>query len=1060
MTKQSIAQFQQLDKSFEKRPVESVIRPEEQPERVGTFEGFGKGFKVFLDENSILASTRYIMDEGFVSTPTDPDFDPIKDIPEDKLGFIDRYTYANTPEEVGRISARIDREEENNRIIREEVGTGAAILSGIGAGTLDIINLVPIAGTAYKALRVGKVAQGALRTGTAGLVSSAAIEGVLQTTEETRTAEESLMNVAAGTILSGIIGAGASVLSKGDFKDLANRVQKDTTEPKSELEIDPETQEIIPRSIGAKQLIPFEELHLKHIEEQLALGKEPLSLEEFSQNLESLAPGIGGSAKVISKALSKINPLLRTFNAKSKEAKIVLQELATHNMIVGKNEAGIASQQSVETAVKQWRAGIGEAIPSNNKQFKAFRKRFADEGKDLPFKSQREFNVEVSKSMRRGDVSDIPEVQQAAREWRSKVFEPLKNEAIATKLLPEDVKPETAISYLSRIWNRKAVIANEPELRKIISTKLNDFEIPKIEAIRKQELLDMEIKIARLGKKKTKKLTEMQQAFNKKRIEFDIDFDNKDLYTSNIVDSILANLKGETRFGAVTNYDFKITNRGPLKERTLSFIRDEEVEQFLENDIVEVANRYTKIMGTDVELARKFDGDVNLEGRLNDVTEEYKKLAAEAKTDKERVAVQDEKKQVLGDLGALRDIMRGTYGTPDDPDSLIVRGFRVGRQLNYASKLGGVAISSIPDSARTITLHGFKRFTKGLNQAITNTKGIKLSIAEAKKAGNVLEQVLHTRLATMAELTDPLHTGQSVFERFMGNVASLGTKLNGIALWNDIQKGFSSVVTQQRMIEEMDNLVKGKIKKGDKTYLAFLGIDQDNVNIIKSQLDEHSFKEGGLDVANTKDWTDPEAVSMYRNALNQDVDRTIVSKTAGDVPLFMNSELGKTVGQFKSFTFASTQQVLLAGLQQGDASALNGLITSVALGSLVYYLKTKGVGKEPSDDPRKWIAEGLDRSGYLGIIMEANNLSEKMSRGTVGINPLIGGEIMSRYMNRNGAGSLAGPSAGLIQDTFFTIPGAIATGDIKESDIRAFRRNLPYQNLFYLQAAERAFNKK
>jgi uncharacterized protein YnzC (UPF0291/DUF896 family) len=1085
MTKETL-ELQQLSNAFTQPPVENITRQAAASvEPAGSLlERLGKGGKIAFEENTIVSSIKKISEEGIIDLPTDPNYDPLLDIPEDKLDYISRYTLANSRGEVDRITTRINREEERRRIFAEEVGIGPGIVSSIVMGMLDPVNLIPIGGQAYKSYKIGRVAQGAARTATAGFVSSVAAEAILQQTEEIRSVEESVMNISAGTILSGILGGAASAFSRAEFNGLANMVRKDATEPKSELELNPDTQEIIKRSVGARQVVPYEQLHAEHVREMEALGKPALSLEVFTNKLESLSEGVGGSAKVITKGLAKINPLLRTFNAASTEAKVLLQELVTHNMIVGKNELGVASQQSTETAIKQWRAGIGEALPNNAQQFKNFREKYKKEGIAPPFLKQIDFNTEVSKAMRRGDVLNIQEVAASAKEFRSKVFEPLKNEAINQGLLPKDVQPETAISYLMRLWNRQAVIAMEPELRDIITKKLRDVELPKFEANLKQEILELKTKIDKLGKDAKpsllKKLQEKEQNFNKiyepegtntarefylkavkeaqtpeAKLIAQKNLDNypssREGYIKEITDSVLSNLKGETRFNVVSNYDFKITKRGPLKERTLSFIRDEEVEKFLENDIEVIAHSYVRIMGTDVELARKFNGDVNLEQRFKDVLADYEKIASKAKSDIERVKIQKEKQQVIQDLTMLRDIMRGTYYTTKDPDSLIVRGGRIARQLNYVTKLGGVVISSVADSTRTVGVHGLKRFSKGLSQAITNSNGIKLNIKEARRAGSVLDAVLQTRLATLAELTDPLNTGQSTFEKFITNTSNLGTKLNGISLWNDIQKGFASVITQQRIVEEISNLTQGKISKTDRTYLAFLGIDPDNASIIKQQLDAHSFKEGDLWVANTEAWTDLNAVWLYRNALNQDVDRTIVTKTIGDVPTFMNSEVGKVVGQFKSFTFAATQQVLISSLQQADKAALNGFITSVMMGALVYKLKSVGAGRETSDDPRKWIAEGIDRSGYLGVIMEINNISEKVSRGTVGINPLIGGEVMSRYVNRNGVGALLGPSLGTGQD-LYQMTGAILSGDIKESDVHAFRRNLPFQNVFYLQS--------
>lgn len=1067
MTKSAIAQLQQSQKqeritgtALENQPIQNILPPADQSPEPNFFQGFGKAAKIFLDENSVLSTTRYANEEGAnLFQRVDPSFDPFVEIPKDKLDYIDHYKFANSSDEISRISGRIDKENENRRILDEEVGTGASLGAALLTGIAEPINFLPIGGQAFRAWKVGRVGQGALRTGAAGLVSQTAVEGILQAEQETRAAEESAFNIAGATILGGILGGGASLLSKEKFHATAKNLETDINTEKSHLEIDPETQQVRNSSVGAMQTpAAYENHYQNYLVENAPTGKQPMTLEEFKNKAESLSTErLGGAGAKVAQGLNKINPLLRVFHSQSIEAKTLLQDLATHNMLVGKNELGIASQQAVENNVKQYRAGLGQAIPENNTAFKMFKERAKTENLQTTIKNQADFNEAVSKSLRRGDVSDIPEVAQAAKTWRSKVFDPLKNEAIGVNLLPKDVQPETAVSYLSRLWNRQAVVAYEPELRQIISNKLINVELPKVEFALKKAFSDLEAKITKLEKQlKAKKPTPELEKLRTERVDTRLRLEavattnDKADYAREITNSILSNLKGESRFNATSNYDFKITKRGPLQERTLSFIRDEEVEKFLENDVVRIADRYTKIMGTDVELARKFDGDVNLEARMAKVSEDYDKIAEKAKTPEAKLKVQKEKESVLRDLSALRDIQRGIYGQPDDPDSLIVRGFRVGRQLNYVSKMGGVVISSFADMANPIFVHGFGRWAKGLSHVMTNMKGIKLNVKEAKLAGNILENVLHTRLATFAEITDPLETGRSTFEKFVNNIQTIQGKLNLMGLWNDVQKGFSSVITQQRLIDEIGNLEAGKIKKSDRTYLAALGIDKDNFQAISAELKNFAEKEDGLWVANTEKWKDREAVQLYRNALNQDVDRTIVTKTAGDVPLFMNTEVGKAIGQFKSFTFATTQQILIAGLQRGDAAALSGATAAISLGMLTYYLKSIGAGREVSDDWKKWVIEGTDRSGYLGIAMEINNISEKMTRGTVGINALIGGESMSRYASRNLVGSLVGPTAGQIED-LAKITGAISTGEISESDVKAFRRMLPYQNLFYLQ---------
>jgi len=115
---------------------------------------------------------------------------------------------------------------------------------------------------------------------------------------------------------------------------------------------------------------------------------------------------------------------------------------------------------------------------------------------------------------------------------------------------------------------------------------------------------------------------------------------------------------------------------------------------------------------------------------------------------------------------------------------------------------------------------------------------------------------------------------------------------------------------------------------------------------------------------------------------------------------------------------------------------------------LTYLFKNWDAGRELSDDPMVWITEGIDRSGMLGIYMEANNTMEKISGNSIGMRPLLGiNAPASRYASRSALDSAVGPTFGLL-GTLVAIAGG-ATGDRpwEQSDTRALRRLLPGQNL-------------
>ncbi|MBK8189054.1 MAG: hypothetical protein IPK79_01210 [Vampirovibrionales bacterium] len=166
----------------------------------------------------------------------------------------------------------------------------------------------------------------------------------------------------------------------------------------------------------------------------------------------------------------------------------------------------------------------------------------------------------------------------------------------------------------------------------------------------------------------------------------------------------------------------------------------------------------------------------------------------------------------------------------------------------------------------------------------------------------------------------------------------------------------------------------------------------------------------------------------------------------------MSTELGKVVGQFRSFGLAANQRVLLAGLQRRDAETLSGVALMTGLGMITYLLKQTLAGQEVSDDPAVWVQEGIDRSGVTGWLFDANNIAEKMTGGNIGISAITGKQG-SRFASRNEMGAVLGPTFEPAQDLLFEIPRSVAGDGFSSGDTHRLRKLVPLQNLFYLRKA-------
>jgi hypothetical protein len=137
-------------------------------------------------------------------------------------------------------------------------------------------------------------------------------------------------------------------------------------------------------------------------------------------------------------------------------------------------------------------------------------------------------------------------------------------------------------------------------------------------------------------------------------------------------------------------------------------------------------------------------------------------------------------------------------------------------------------------------------------------------------------------------------------------------------------------------------------------------------------------------------------------------------------------------------------------MQQGDFAAVSGAASMIGLGMFATFLYNTVAGRDNPESMGQWIVEGVDRSGLMSVIMEANNMAEK-TVGFPGLSRVLGdGEVTSRYRSRNTLGTLVGPLAGTVQDAA-SIGRSIATQEVNRGDLKAVRRILPYQNIFYLR---------
>ena len=211
---------------------------------------------------------------------------------------------------------------------------------------------------------------------------------------------------------------------------------------------------------------------------------------------------------------------------------------------------------------------------------------------------------------------------------------------------------------------------------------------------------------------------------------------------------------------------------------------------------------------------------------------------------------------------------------------------------------------------------------------------------------------------------------------------------------------------------------------------------------------QHGQRVDGEWVPNTALWEDQLLARKFRNALNQSVERTIITPGAGDRALWTSTEMGSLITQFKGYGQGATVRLLTSGLQEKDAAFWQGAILLVGMASLVNEFKKKQYGIDKEQSYSELLADAIDRSGVLGFFTDINNSIEKLSDYKLGLRPMMGKK--ESYLPFGAKmGAIFGPAA----SNTITAGGVatdILTGEADDSTLRSLRFITPTGNLPYL----------
>lgn len=710
-----------------------------------------------------------------------------------------------------------------------------------------------------------------------------------------------------------------------------------------------------------------------------------------------------GARTLVEGPIGRVAPFGRIFSSPSLKARQLLENLANIGPALEKNYQGIATANPIERLLWRAEGTWQQAVDARLALFKTYRDRLKALGESPLNRSA--FGQEVVGAMRNGDQHAIPEVSQAAQKTRAIVFNPLYKRAKKLGLLPEEAQL-FADSYMTRQYNRQAIQADMVGWSKLLKSHFVGQGMDSAEA---------------------------------------------DSVVHQVTRNVLGSERGTMDWRVLTDPDGNslIGQSGRMKERTLS-LPDNKLTPYLNNDIDHLTHSYLRSMAPEVEMTERF-GSRDLKEQISDIKDEYAVLKQQrlaAGDSAGAVALDKQLTSDLQDLSAVRDRLYGIYGQPSDPGSFAVRAGRLLRQNNVLRLLGGATLSHIPDIANVITRYGLPQTFQAIGRLATSMEAMQTARAEAHRLGAALDMAMNT----ISVLGDFGSHSQFPEQRIAGKITRAFTIATGETPFITLVQNVASAIGQHEILTTAEKIAAGQaVDKNLLIRMAQGGLDQPMLGRIAAEAATNGKEVNGLKFGMSDIWKDQGAAQAFESAILKDAHGMTLRPGAADTPLFMSTEAGKLLLQFKTFAFAAGNTVvnpLMQGLARGDPRAMMGLMTLLAAGATSYMSKQTAAGQPIEfDNPGRFALEMLDKSNLMSWTSEA-------------IFPALwqlGFKDLSRWSDRDPIETLLGPSIGTVTSAAarqlpFKMFGSHENprDDFNRSDLHFVRRTFgPGQNVWW-----------
>lgn len=417
----------------------------------------------------------------------------------------------------------------------------------------------------------------------------------------------------------------------------------------------------------------------------------------------------------------------------------------------------------------------------------------------------------------------------------------------------------------------------------------------------------------------------------------------------------------------------------------------------------------------------------------------------------------------------MTTLYNAVKGVPQEEHISLHDHLRRLRSFNFIRVMGQVGVAQVAEFGQILGNGGVKAF-------IQNMPSFR-NIIELARTGHISDDFLDECESIWGFGTDIIRHKSSVRldDTSGGTFASRGGATKGQRLDFALEQGKAITATVSgmshinRMLQRMNGRVlvqrfvtnaAGGRKINMKRFKA-LGIDEAMADRINGQINKYVKTQPGfigktVKSINIEKWDDVAAKEAFIDGVGRWAKRSVQENNPGNMPYFMTKEMGKTIGQFRSFMLSAYTKQLLSGMHHRDWETGSAFLASMFFGGMAYVGQTyaNSIGRPDRED---FLNERLSASSIAKASFQRAGVSTFIPALVDSGHMAFTGEAVFSYRSTDLASGLLGnPTVDLIDNAHRTFNGVVSSAtrgdyEFSQQDWRTATSIVPWQNAFIIR---------